>query len=92
MASVFPEQPDVAWAIMMAESNGNPNATDHNSNGTVDRGIFQINSIHSAMVNGNLESLYDIQTNLMVARELFVKQGWKPWVTFNTGAYKRYLK
>jgi len=37
----------MAIAVALAESNGNPDAIDHDGNGTVDRGLWQINSVHT---------------------------------------------
>lgn len=36
----------MAVAVIMAESGGDPQATHTNSNGSVDRGLWQINSVH----------------------------------------------
>jgi soluble lytic murein transglycosylase-like protein len=68
-------------AIMKAESGARPNATCHNTNGTTDRGLFQINSVHASRVRGNLDSLYDPETNVRVAYAIWSEQGWSPWVT-----------
>ncbi len=37
----------MAIAVALAESGGNPTATNLDSNGTVDRGVWQINSVHA---------------------------------------------
>jgi TP901 family phage tail tape measure protein len=77
---------DTAAAIAMAESGGNPNAFNRNRNGTVDRGLWQINSIHGAL------STFDILGN---ARAMASISGggsdWTPWVVYNTGAYRQHL-
>ena len=61
----------VAYAVCMAESRGNPNANNAgtNSDGSVDRGLMQVNSIHADMVGGDLDKLYDPKTNLDVQAE-----------------------
>jgi soluble lytic murein transglycosylase-like protein len=81
-----------AYAICMAESSGNPEATGYNPNGTVDRGLMQVNSIHADMVGGDLPALYDPATNIKIAYSLS-KGGtdWTPWSTFNNGKYLKYL-
>lgn len=81
-----------ATAIMMAESSGNSWAVGHNTNGTTDSGLFQINSIHADRVNGDLSSLLDPETNVRVASEIYREQGFSPWVTYWTGRYLQYLK
>jgi hypothetical protein len=39
-----------------------------------------VNSIHRNRVAGNLNALYDAQTNVQVAYEIYSEQGWCPWV------------
>ena len=53
--------------------NFNPKATNYNRNGTVDRGVFQINSIHGG------EELYDWKKNVDKAYEIFQRRGWTAW-------------
>lgn len=81
----------MATAICMAESRGNTLASYANTNGTVDRGLFEVNSIHADLVHGNLASLYDARTNVTVAHELWKGKGWAPWTTYWNGRYKQYL-
>jgi hypothetical protein len=58
-------------------------ATDDDGNGTVDRGYWQINSIHGAL------STYDPDGNARAAVQLSDDgTDWGPWVTYNTGAYQ----
>ena len=84
----------VAYAICMAESRGNPNANNAgtNSDGSVDRGLMQVNSIHADMVGGDLDKLYDPKTNLDVAYSLS-KQGtdWTPWSAYLNNNYLAFL-
>lgn len=76
----------MAAAIALAESGGDPNAVDYDSNGTVDRGLFQVNSIHGAL------STFDPGRNTLGAIQIS-RNGtdWTPWTTFHTGAYKQFL-
>lgn len=78
---------DTAVAIAMAESGGKVKATNKNSNGSIDRGLFQINSIHGK------GSTTNIGRNVKTAFDLFKKAGnsFKDWVTFNTGAFRQHL-
>lgn len=76
----------VAAAVATAESSGNPGAQNYNTNGTIDRGLWQINSVHGG------QSTTDIAANARAA--VAISKGgtdWSPWVTYNTGAYKKYL-
>lgn len=76
----------IAAAIAMAESGGDSTATDNDSDGSTDRGLWQINSTHGSLstydVNGNAKAAISISSN---------GSNWNPWVTFQTGAYKKFL-
>lgn len=82
-----PAKAGMAAAIALAESGGNSNAINSsNSNGSIDRGLFQINSIHGS------NSTTDVASNVRYAIQLS-KNGtdWTPWTVFKTGAYRRFL-
>ena len=73
----FPEDYEKALAIAKCESSLNPKAyNDKNSNGSWDAGLFQINSVHGYTVN----HLMDLENNVKIARKIYDRQGWKPWV------------
>ena len=57
-----------------------------NTNGSKDVGIFQINTVHEAKGN-----LYDCKSNILIAKQIYLKQGFTPWVTYKNNAYKKYL-
>jgi hypothetical protein len=78
--------PDAA-AIALAESNGNPNAINHNNNGSVDRGLWQINSVHGGL------STVDVRKNAEAAVRIYNQSGgsWSPWATYKSGAYASHL-
>jgi hypothetical protein len=67
----------------MAESAGRQYATMHNTDGSTDRGYFQVNSVHGAL------STYDAYGNARAA-VLISRHGrdWSPWVTWNSGAWR----
>jgi hypothetical protein len=71
-----------AAEIAEAESSGRQYATNANSNGTIDRGYWQINSSHGSL------SMFDAHGNARAA-VLISSDGtdWTPWTTYNTGAY-----
>lgn len=77
-----PSQAQTAASIAMAESGGDRNAVNHNTNGTVDRGYWQINSIHGA------QSTFSPRANARAAIAISGDgSNWSPWVTYQTGAY-----
>lgn len=79
----------VAVAVMTAESGRYVEAWHDNDNGSVDRGLFQINSIHEAQISST-DALKAVP-NAAYAFKLWESQGWKPWAVFNHGTYLLYL-
>lgn len=80
----------VAYAICMAESGGNPNAVGYNTNGTTDKGLMQINSVHVPHLISDAERL-DPEANVKAAYSIYLGSGWSAWSTFNNGSYGRYM-
>jgi len=77
-------------AIAMAESGGVVSAQGPpNSDGTVDRGLWQINSSHSQFDAQRLLSdpLYNARAAVSIERS----QGLGAWTTYSSGAYRSYL-
>lgn len=70
-----------AAAIARAESRGVVTATNHNSDGTTDYGLWQINS-----VNGGSVASFVPLVNAEQAVQLYNKDGWSPWVSYQHGA------
>jgi hypothetical protein len=72
----------MAAEIAMAESGGRQYATDDDSDGTTDRGYWQVNSAHGLL------STYSPYGNARAA-VLISGDGsdWAPWTTYRTGAY-----
>jgi hypothetical protein len=83
----FPD-PNLAAAVAMAESGGNPNAYgDAEYGGSV--GLWQINLPSSPQYNA--EKLKDPTYNAQAALAISKKgTNWNPWTTFRTGAYKQF--
>ena len=78
-------------AIAEAESGGDPLATNHNTNGTTDYGLWQINSVHAALL-----ATHDWRNpldNTRMAYAIWKAAGgsFTPWATYNSGAYKQHL-
>ena len=63
-----------ALRVARCESTLNPRAYSRGN-----YGLMQINAVHSRRVGGNLEALYDPETNLRVAFQIWSEQGWSPW-------------
>ena len=73
---VFGDQADNAFKVLACENHGlNPDAVGHNSNNTIDVGIFQVNSVHG-VPEGYLK---DWRTNVDVAHQIYLDSGWGAW-------------
>lgn len=83
----------IAVAVARAESGWNPKAVNNkNANGSVDYGLFQINTVHEAILaSGNWA---DPEDNAKMAFQVWTDAGrkWGPWVTYWSGSYKKYLE
>lgn len=74
---VWGDKADEALEIARCESSLNSEATNLNTNGTMDKGIMQVNSIHGV----DPRFLEDPMINLLVARKIYEDaNGWTPWV------------
>jgi cell wall-associated NlpC family hydrolase len=82
----------IFMAIAKAESGWRPDAVnDKNRNGSIDRGLFQINSVHQ----GNPwypTNPSDPLQSAKAAYAIFKSQGLKAWSVYNSGAYKQFLQ
>lgn len=85
----FPD-PNLTAAIALAESGGDPSAINtSNEDGSVDRGLLQINSVHAQYIAARLfEPDYNAQAGYDISSG---GTDYTPWVTFNTGAYIPFL-
>jgi lysozyme-like protein len=76
----------IAAAIAMAESRGDPDATDDDADGSEDRGLWQINSVHGAL------STYEPLANAQAAVQISDNgTDWSAWTTYVSGAFKQFL-
>jgi hypothetical protein len=81
----------IALAIQAAENGkGNCEAYHYNSDGTLDWGYFQINSVHISRRGVNLRDLLDCKANIDFAYRLYTEEGFQPWSTFVSGQYRRF--
>lgn len=76
-------------AIMRAESGCNPNAdnTGLNQDGSNDKGLLQVNSIHGY---SDAERL-DPARNIEIAFKIWQSQGYRAWAAFSNGSYLKFL-
>jgi hypothetical protein len=84
----------VALAIQRAENpQGKCEIYHYNSDGTLDWGYFQINTVHLQRPGLNLRDLLDCKANIDFAYLLYrEKRGFNPWSTYNTGKYRQFLQ
>jgi hypothetical protein len=83
----------VALAIQRAENNkGACEIYHYNSDGTLDWGYFQINTVHLTRAGLNLRDLLDCRANIDFAYQLYRERGFQPWSTYNSGAYRKFLR
>jgi hypothetical protein len=82
-----------ALAIQHAENpKGDCEIYHYNSDGTLDWGYFQINTVHLKRAGVNLRGLLDCRANIDFAYQLYTERGFQPWTTFRTGEYRRFLQ
>lgn len=77
---------------MQAESGCRADAYNGaNSNGSNDRGLFQVNSIHvrSGLIGD--EERMDPETNVRAAWEIYKGSGWRAWSAFNNQSYLQFM-
>ena len=83
----------IALAVQRAE---NPRGTceiyHYNSDGTLDWGYFQINTVHLKRAGVNLRDLLDCRANIDFAYKLYTERGFEPWSTFKSGIYRQFLR
>lgn len=78
VASIWPaSEVDNVLAVMQCESGGNRYA--HNTAGEDSRGLMQINVGPGAHTQWASYNLFDPETNLRLAYQLWQSQGWAPW-------------
>ncbi|MES1257016.1 MAG: hypothetical protein ABUS51_01245 [Acidobacteriota bacterium] len=84
----------VALAIQRAENpQGKCEIYHYNSNGTLDWGYFQINTVHLKRPGLNLRDLLDCKANIDFAWQLYQEShGFTPWSTYNSGLYRKFLE
>ncbi len=84
----------IAVAVVMAESAGYTEATNENTNGSIDRGLWQINSLHVDAGRISAEECFDPVASTEYAYSLYKARSYSfgAWAAFNNGAYKTKMK
>jgi hypothetical protein len=83
----------VALAVQRAENpRGACEIYHYNADGTLDWGYFQINTVHLKRAGVNLRGLLDCKANIDFAYQLYTERGFEPWTTYNSGAYRQFLR
>lgn len=84
--SVFGEHAEWAFKCLKSENaRHNPNAMNYNRNGSIDTGIFQVNSVHCGKVGlahdreACIEELKKPEVNIKIAKQIFDASGSKAW-------------
>ena len=84
----------VALAIQRAENpQGKCETYHYNSDGTLDWGYFQINTVHLKRPGLVLRDLLDCRANIDFAYRLYTEEhGFTAWSTYNNGVYRKFLR
>jgi len=86
-----PRLAPIMAAIAKAESGGRTNAKHRNADGSIDQGLWQINTSNSALYQGH--NIYNPLENARVAVRLAEHSGNKlrNWTTYTSGAFRKFL-
>jgi len=94
-AAGFPESAiPTMMAIARAESSWNPSAVNNkNRNGSIDRGLFQINTVHQGE-SWYPQNPFDPLQSAKAAYALWQRAGgsYRDWSVYNSGAYRQFLQ
>jgi hypothetical protein len=78
----------IAVAVALAENTSkDPTLTHHNVDGSIDYGLWQVNSVHGF----DPKLLIDPIQNAILAHQVWSKEGWDAWSTFKSGAYLLFM-
>ena len=80
----FPEDPHTALAIAECESGLKAQAYNpSNRDGSKDRGLFQINTVHDPSLEKLGYDVWKVEDNVAFARHLYDQRGgWGDWVCY----------
>jgi hypothetical protein len=74
--AVFGKEADNALKVFRCESGLRAQAYNKNTNGSIDVGVAQINSVHGVPKR----YLENYKINILVAKQIYDASGWNPWV------------
>lgn len=86
-----PNEIATATAVALAESGGDSGAINHNTNGSYDYGMWQINTVHGALLNQG--DKFNPLDNAKMALTIWKGAGnkWTPWSVYKSGVYRAQL-
>jgi hypothetical protein len=86
-----PAEIPTATAIALGESGGETTATNRNSNGTYDYGLWQINTVHGPLLSQG--DRFNPADNAKMALTVWQRAGnkWTPWSVYKSGIYRTFL-
>ena len=83
----------MALAVERAENpRGACEIYHYNTDGTLDWGNLQINTVHLKRAGVNLRDLLDCKANIDFAYQLYRERGFEPWTTYTSGLYRKFLR
>jgi hypothetical protein len=91
-AAGFPDNElATATAVALAESGGETTATNRNTNGSVDYGLWQINTVHGSLLSQG--DKFNPADNAKMAYTVWNGAGrkWSPWSAYNNQRYRTFL-
>jgi uncharacterized protein YukE len=94
-AAGFPESEiPTAVAVALAESGGDTLLQNQNRNGSIDKGLWQINSSAHPEKLAGMGDWTDPQANANMAEAVWEEAGkrWRPWVSYNHNSHLQYMK
>lgn len=77
-----PTQAAIMTCLAYYESKFDTQAINYNTNGTIDRGLFQINSIWTTELGVADVKLMTLHTNIRVALHIYEVQGITAWAVW----------
>lgn len=85
----YPWDSKIMLAIMRAESGCNPRSdnTGLNCDGSNDKGLLQINSIHGFSDAERLDPIRSIE----IAFRIWQNQGYRAWSAYSNGSYLKFI-
>lgn len=91
-AAGFPDNElATATAVALAESGGETTATNRNTNGSIDYGLWQINTVHGSLLSQG--DKFNPADNAKMAYTVWNGAGrkWSPWSAYNNQRYRTFL-